>query len=220
MLSRTALKTTSPSFTPNNFRHQLQPPWPEMSTGSGVLGLDGCSGMQQPCILATAPTCVLHEKGKTHGNYDHATLASAPDADDAPRAKPRKAAPKRHSSWLAQQAYVGAYCTVRSTLTRGAGRAVVALPSNSISELGLIMLRQASGSSDAVLTIDGIAVTVEMNMKFPGWFLRWDVPSGRSAALSEERIASKFDTFIEQLVAIERSECAPTDEMVPTCNLD
>eukprot|EP00928_Gymnodinium_smaydae_P039617 TRINITY_DN27025_c0_g1_i1.p1 TRINITY_DN27025_c0_g1~~TRINITY_DN27025_c0_g1_i1.p1 ORF type:complete len:244 (-),score=31.92 TRINITY_DN27025_c0_g1_i1:354-1025(-) len=218
-----AQKATSNKITPNTVRHQFQPPMPDAATGSGMFGPDGRFGEPQPCILATAPNVGSTMKVDTYGSRYHVALGTAPgsgDQEDAHHKRPGKSASKKHPSWLAQQAYKGAYCTVRSRLSRGTGRAVFALPSNSVSELGLMMLRQASQSGEAIFPIDDIAVTLEMNMKFPGWFLRWNMPSQRFALLTEERIANAFDGFIEQLIAIERSECAPTSDRVPMCNLN
>eukprot|EP00928_Gymnodinium_smaydae_P087414 TRINITY_DN7167_c0_g3_i1.p1 TRINITY_DN7167_c0_g3~~TRINITY_DN7167_c0_g3_i1.p1 ORF type:complete len:236 (+),score=20.82 TRINITY_DN7167_c0_g3_i1:67-708(+) len=212
----------SPLTVPKKATSNKNMPMPAAATGSGAFGSDDSLGKCQPYIHAKVPGSGSSKQGESHGNCHSVILATAPsscapDQGNAHCGRPGASATKKHTSWLAQQPYASVNCTVRMRISCGVGRAVVTSPSNSVSELGLMMLRQGSRSS---LTIAGIDISVEMNMKFPGWFLRWDVPSGRSAALSEERIASKFDTFIEQLVAIERSECAPTDEMVPTCNLD
>eukprot|EP00928_Gymnodinium_smaydae_P002676 TRINITY_DN10960_c1_g1_i1.p1 TRINITY_DN10960_c1_g1~~TRINITY_DN10960_c1_g1_i1.p1 ORF type:complete len:246 (+),score=29.05 TRINITY_DN10960_c1_g1_i1:53-739(+) len=228
MSPNTAQKTTSNKITPNNYiRHQLPPPMSDTAPCPGVFGQDGCFDKPQPCILATAPRMMASPINmETHGSCFHVTPATAPssgalDQDDyAQHKRPGKSATKKHPSWLAQQAYTGAYCTVRSRMVRDTGRAVVALPSNSLSELGLMILRRASRSGEAEFTIDGTVVAVEMNMKFPGWFLRWNAHSQCFASLNEERIASAFDGFIEQLKAIERSECAPMSDMVPMCNLN
>eukprot|EP00928_Gymnodinium_smaydae_P093938 TRINITY_DN7830_c0_g3_i1.p1 TRINITY_DN7830_c0_g3~~TRINITY_DN7830_c0_g3_i1.p1 ORF type:complete len:221 (-),score=29.70 TRINITY_DN7830_c0_g3_i1:328-990(-) len=113
--------------------------------------------------------------------------------------------------------YAGVNCTV-CMLGKGVGRALVALPSESLSQLGVEVLRQQSGAGETVMDINGISVTIEEHIKADTWTLRWNDLSETCKPLAADAIARTLDQFIHLLYSIELSHVAPDDDQVPMCH--
>eukprot|EP00928_Gymnodinium_smaydae_P093936 TRINITY_DN7830_c0_g2_i1.p1 TRINITY_DN7830_c0_g2~~TRINITY_DN7830_c0_g2_i1.p1 ORF type:complete len:247 (-),score=25.57 TRINITY_DN7830_c0_g2_i1:416-1069(-) len=113
--------------------------------------------------------------------------------------------------------YAGVSCTV-CMLGKGFGRALVALPSARLGQLGVEVLRQRSGTHEAVMDINGISVIIEEHIKVDTWTLHWSDLSERCAPLTADAIACTLDQFIHLLYSIQLSHEAPDDDQVPMCH--
>eukprot|EP00928_Gymnodinium_smaydae_P093932 TRINITY_DN7830_c0_g1_i1.p1 TRINITY_DN7830_c0_g1~~TRINITY_DN7830_c0_g1_i1.p1 ORF type:complete len:241 (-),score=30.25 TRINITY_DN7830_c0_g1_i1:363-1025(-) len=114
--------------------------------------------------------------------------------------------------------YAGVNCTV-CMFGKGVGRALVALPSARLGQLGVEVLRQRSGTDEAVIDINGISVTIEKHVKADTWTLHWSDMSERCTALAADAIACTLDQFIDLLYSIELSHAAPDGDQVPMSHL-